>query len=36
MVPVRIIGADHYDLQGEVVGATAMVQDALQARQPSA
>jgi len=35
MVPVRIIGADTYDLQGEVVGATAMVQDALQARRPS-
>lgn len=33
MVPVRIIGADSYDLQGEVVGAAAMVQDALQARQ---
>ncbi len=33
MVPVRIIGADSYDLQGEVVGAAAMVQDAQQARQ---
>ena len=32
LVPVRIIGADSYDLQGEVVGAAAMVQDALQAR----
>ena len=33
MVPVRILGADSYDLQGEVVGAAAMVQDAQQARQ---
>ena len=33
LVPVRIIGADCYDLQGEVVGAAAMVQDALQTRQ---
>ncbi|MEI7953042.1 MAG: TRAM domain-containing protein, partial [Synechococcaceae cyanobacterium ELA182] len=33
LVPVRIIGADSYDLQGEVVGAAAMVQDALEARR---
>ncbi|MCX5966101.1 MAG: 30S ribosomal protein S12 methylthiotransferase RimO [Cyanobacteria bacterium] len=33
MVPVRIIGADSYDLQGEVVGAAAMVQDAQQAHR---
>ena len=32
-LPVRIIGADSYDLQGEVVGAAAMVHDAQQARQ---
>ena len=33
MVPVRIIGANSYDLQGEVVGAAAMVQDAQQAHR---
>ena len=33
MVPVRILSADSYDLQGEVVGATAMVQDAQQAHR---
>ncbi len=33
LVPVRILSADSYDLQGEVVGAAAMVQDALQTRQ---
>ncbi len=33
LVPVRILSSDSYDLQGEVVGAAAMVQDALQARQ---
>ena len=33
MVPVRINGADSYDLQGEVVGAAAMVQDAQQAHR---
>ncbi|MFZ0409718.1 MAG: 30S ribosomal protein S12 methylthiotransferase RimO [Cyanobium sp.] len=33
MVPVRILSADSYDLQGEVVGAAAMVQDAVQARR---
>jgi ribosomal protein S12 methylthiotransferase len=27
MVPVRITAADTYDLQGEVVGAAAMVAD---------
>jgi ribosomal protein S12 methylthiotransferase len=31
MVPVRITGADTYDLIGEVVGAQAMVSDALNA-----
>ena len=33
MVPVRITAADTYDLVGEVVGAKAMVSDALAARQ---
>ncbi len=33
MVPVRILSADSYDLQGEVVGAAAMVQDAQQAHR---
>ena len=33
LVPVRILSADSYDLQGEVVGAAAMVQDALEARR---
>jgi ribosomal protein S12 methylthiotransferase len=33
MVPVRITAADTYDLIGEVVGARAMVSDALAARQ---
>ncbi|MEI6030060.1 MAG: 30S ribosomal protein S12 methylthiotransferase RimO [Synechococcaceae cyanobacterium ELA739] len=33
MVPVRILSADAYDLQGEVVGAAAMVHRAQQARQ---
>jgi ribosomal protein S12 methylthiotransferase len=31
LVPVRITGADTYDLIGEVVGAQAMVSDALNA-----
>ena len=33
MVPVRITAADTYDLIGEVVGAKAMVSDALAARR---
>jgi ribosomal protein S12 methylthiotransferase len=33
MVPVRITAADTYDLIGEVVGAGAMVSDALAARR---
>jgi ribosomal protein S12 methylthiotransferase len=33
MVPVRITAADTYDLIGEVVGAGAMVNDALAARR---
>ena len=33
MVPVRITAADIYDLGGEVVGARAMVGDALAARR---
>ena len=33
LVPVRITAADTYDLVGEVVGAKAMVSDALAARQ---
>lgn len=36
MVPVRIIAADTYDLIGEVVGAKAMVADAVDSRRPSA
>ncbi|WP_411869853.1 30S ribosomal protein S12 methylthiotransferase RimO [Vulcanococcus limneticus] len=36
MVPVRITAADTYDLVGEVVGAKAMVGDALAARQAGA
>jgi ribosomal protein S12 methylthiotransferase len=36
MVPVRITGADTYDLIGEVVGASEMVNDALQRRRGSA
>jgi ribosomal protein S12 methylthiotransferase len=36
MVPVRITAADTYDLVGEVVGAKAMVSDALAARQAGA
>jgi ribosomal protein S12 methylthiotransferase len=36
MVPVRITGSDTYDLIGEVVGAGAMVADALAARRPGA
>jgi ribosomal protein S12 methylthiotransferase len=36
MVPVRITGADTYDLIGEVVGASDMVNDALQRRRDSA
>jgi ribosomal protein S12 methylthiotransferase len=35
MVPVRITAADTYDLVGEVVGAQAMVAEALAARQGS-
>jgi hypothetical protein len=35
MVPVRITAADTYDLIGEVVGAGAMVNDALAARRVS-
>jgi ribosomal protein S12 methylthiotransferase len=33
MVPVRITAADTYDLIGEVVGAAAMVSDALAERR---
>ena len=33
MVPVRITAANTYDLVGEVVGAKAMVSDAMAARQ---
>jgi ribosomal protein S12 methylthiotransferase len=33
MVPVRITGADTYDLMGEVVGAAAMVADQRQAHR---
>ena len=36
MVPVRITAADTYDLIGEVVGAQAMVRDALAARRTDA
>jgi ribosomal protein S12 methylthiotransferase len=36
LVPVRITAADTYDLVGEVVGAKAMVGDALAARRPAA
>ncbi|MBM5810062.1 MAG: 30S ribosomal protein S12 methylthiotransferase RimO, partial [Cyanobacteria bacterium M_surface_9_m1_291] len=36
MVPVRITGADTYDLIGTVVGAKAMVGDALAARRSGA
>ncbi|MEB3176481.1 MAG: 30S ribosomal protein S12 methylthiotransferase RimO [Synechococcus sp.] len=36
MVPVRITAADTYDLVGEVVGAKAMVSDALAARKTEA
>jgi ribosomal protein S12 methylthiotransferase len=35
-VPVRITAADTYDLIGEVVGAKAMVGDALAARRTGA
>ena len=35
LVPVRITAADTYDLIGEVVGAKAMVGDALAARRPA-
>jgi ribosomal protein S12 methylthiotransferase len=35
MVPVRITAADTYDLIGEVVGARAMVSEALAARRAS-
>jgi ribosomal protein S12 methylthiotransferase len=36
MVPVRITGADVYDLEGEVVGARAMVGQAQASRQAGA
>ena len=36
MVPVRITAADTYDLQGEVVGAEAMIEQALLARRVEA
>jgi ribosomal protein S12 methylthiotransferase len=36
LVPVRITAADTYDLIGEVVGAKAMVGDALAARRTGA
>jgi ribosomal protein S12 methylthiotransferase len=36
MVPVRITAADTYDLIGTVVGAQAMVNDALAARLQTA
>ncbi|MFM7676536.1 MAG: TRAM domain-containing protein, partial [Synechococcus sp.] len=36
MVPVRITGADVYDLEGEVVGARAMVGQALASRRADA
>jgi len=36
MVTVRLTGADTYDLEGEVVGARALVDSVKQRRQPSA